>query len=76
MSEHTPTYEELIQFIQGSKYKEAATHQDVNPINEHDAAMLILEFWFKQRIPFAKKLLINFLDSLREYEHERRANEH
>lgn len=37
-------YDEIIKFVKNSRYASEATHQDVNPINEHDCAMILLEY--------------------------------
>lgn len=37
-------YAEIVRFIRNSNYTKAVTHQDVNPINEHDCTMLIIEY--------------------------------
>lgn len=37
-------YDKAVEFVKRSEYAQLATHQDVNPINVHDCAMLICEY--------------------------------
>ncbi len=49
-------YEKALAFVRHSEYAKWATHQDVNPINEHDCAMLICEYGEKLETELAEAL--------------------
>lgn len=37
-------YDKAVEFVKHSEYVKLAIHQDINPINMHDCAMLICEY--------------------------------
>ena len=52
-------YDKALEFVRRSEYAKLATHQNENPINEHDCAMLICEYGEKAERMIATILLKN-----------------